>query len=598
MEVPSIDRIYKAIEAADNAHKPHRELRGELLRIYMGAVNDRVGNMGLASDGNRRVRRVVNLTAQTIDVLSAVLSGSDPRHVLLPKRNELSGEAMLLESMLDQAWIDQAIRTEVLEMCVFDALVYPMGIAMWGIKAGSSQVLINNESVDLGEYFIARIDPDDYGIDPHARTWGERSFEFHRFRVGRDYALECGLFAGKEEIIKMMPAVHNLGMGDEAGSRSSEMVSANDTNRKDPLYDQIELIQMTMYLGDDNVQEIIIPSRRVKTDSMSNEDHILQLKKYEGPKGGRYRILRLRPIPNNIMGTHPVGQQMDLANAVDKVAGKLINQMHRSKTIYGYARAVEHEALEVKDAPDGATVAMDDPKNHVMLQFGGVIEQFFDGLKWMMSQYNNITGNVQQLGGSGQLGETGTATEAQLLQNNANRGATVLDRRVVGFAGELSKMLAWSFVTDPLIQRPTSVRIPGGEKLDLVYDAATRRGGYLDFNYNILQDTLAPMDPTVRRAMLLELFRTINELLPYMQAGVYNSTPTLQVLGSEFGRPDLDNLVNDPRIAAMDSAMLAPTSAGAMPGMPQQPTTGPGAVGAPSRSQSPQAARQSATAVP
>jgi len=97
-----------------------------------------------------------------------------------------------------------------------------------------------------------------------------------------------------------------------------------------------------------------------------------------------------------------------------------------------------------------------------------------------------------------------TATQAQLLQANAN--VTVEDMRdIIYEAGaELNKKMAWYLHTDPLIDLPLTKRRAGGGQVQLRLTPEQRSGDFLNFAFNIKARSMSRLDPTIKSKRIIE----------------------------------------------------------------------------------------------
>jgi len=549
--LPSAHEMWKICQRAYHRMADAREQRVNYLRKYMSEAAT-----GDGADTPASKRRPINLYARTVDTYMALLCGGKVTNRVLPKRTTVAADALKIEPALDGKWHSLQIEDEIVSMAVMDAMFGTFGIVAWGMKAGSSIVDIDGGQYPTAEPFIVKIDLDDYFVDPMARTWHEVGFEGHRFLADVEDCIASGLFPGKEEMLRKLPqAGKDQQRHDSEGTDSerSEMLTRTWWDTRDQARKKVWLQQVTIYQGEQPV-EVTLPMTEVPEDG----DYLL-VRPYYGPPGGRYMKIALRPVPNNLFGPPLCGIIDDLAESADSLARRILTQLRRAKQIIAHTREATDDVQQLNASKDGATVPVDNVNALKQLTYGGVQDGAMEGLAFLIQEWNNSTGSVQQLGGSGQLSGSGTATEAEILQGNANARLGKLQRRVRRLRTEISSKLAWSLLDDPLLQMPVAVRIPGGETIDQTLDANSLKGDYVDFNFDVEVDVAGSNDPVTMVRRFNEFIQGLSNAFPLMQAGVLNPMNMARIFGSMISMPELDQMINDPMFAMMTEMALQGT---------------------------------------
>lgn len=578
MATPTAVKLRKAIKATELRSEWYKKLRAANLRSYLGPYYGPDGYAG-DGDGKRPARAPINLFAQTVHNLHALLAPDRVRNNVAAKQTGLAQEALKLSMALDHLWGKLQICRDTVSPGIVDALLGPFGIAVVGIKAGGQLLNVNGETFDNGEPFVERVDIDDYGFDASARFWAERLYEYHKYRVPLDLLLESGLYPGKEDAIRKLSKTADEPRGVARSGGDTEHLSKSKRDDRDALIDHVELMDVTLYVGDSPIQ-ITMPA-----DDMGDEQFYLQEGEYQGPPGGRYPILWFNDVPNNCVPLPYVTTFQDLHEAADKIGSKAIRQLLRTKRNFVYNREASDDAAAVIDKPDGEGLGVDDVNSMKNIDFGGITEGFYEAVQWLMGHWNNSAGQVQMLGGGQPKDQSNkTATAAQLMQNNATSRLGKLADRTKGFQRQITEKLAWYLASDPLIETPVTIRMPGGHAYDTAYSAATRRGGYMDFNYDIQPASVENLSPEVRAMRIVELVTKVApQVLALAQAGAANFTGVMRRLAAEMDLHDLDQFFNDPTLMMAQAQALAPTLQGAQKGMPTPPPSTQPNAGQPTR---------------
>lgn len=567
--------LRKALTAAEDRLKPFRDRRKDNIEMYAGPY---YGSEAAESPTEKNGgRSIVNLIAQTVDNYHAVLAPVAVTNQFQAKQGMLVGEAMKLSKAVDNIYTDESVCQEVGDPCIFDALAGGMGIAVVGLKAGSDILDVDGVDYDNGKPFVEYIDPDDYIVDSSARRWSERLFEGHRYRVPVQYLKDNNLYPNN-----VIARMTNVGDTPHTGERVEDLTKESKHD-KDALLQQVELIDLTLYL-DTQAVDVTITAKALEAGADEEDEQPLSVRPYQGPPRGRY--VRLAPliVPSNIQPQALATVVADQHIVADRLAAKMARQMLRNKKVLAYSRAVSEDAIAITSSSDGDSVAVDDVNQMKELEFGGVITDFYGAMEFIFNVFNHQSGQVQQLGGSGENNASGTATEASILQGNLQTRLSRFKEQVEKFFADISSKLAWYLVTDPMIQMPVNIRMQGGASIDLEYSAETRRGDFLDFNYEVRVSRAKKMSPEVRAQRIIELLTNVVPVVVQLALqGVVKFTETMAVILDSMDMSDLEACFNDPMLAMQTAAMMAPTLQGAGKGQPaaQQPGQPPGGAGQP-----------------
>jgi len=285
------------------------------------------------------------------------------------------------------------------------------------------------------------------------------------------------------------------------------------------------------------------------------------------------------------------------------MAKKTIDQATRQKTIVGFRRQAADDAQEALDAMDGEAIAMDDPEGIKEYNFGGQMQSNESMVGQLSGWFNMMAANPQGLSGADM--EADSATEAQILQGNANIGLNDMkDAVYIGVAEEGAKR-AWYFHTDPLIELPIARR----QQIPPVIDPATgamvqpariedvqefltpeaREGEWMDFTFEVQPESMGRVDSQVRLRQALDFAaKVIPSVATAAQAMAMMGQPFsiskfLIRLAKDAGIDWLDEVFYDPEFQMQMAQMMmqAPGPEGSQAQVaPGGGGTGPGGLGA------------------
>lgn len=391
---------------------------------------------------------------------------------------------------------------EILRAGLIDA-IFTLGIFKVGLGVSDNLIYFGEDAVDPGQLYVDTVDLDDFTFDPDAKKFKTASFLGEKFRIERDSALASGLF--DNAVIEKMSSSADLIL-----SRQSEVhrLSKREINRvhTSGLHDYIDLLEL--WLPDSDTL-VTLPY-----DSPIG-DKFLRVDEWYGPDTGPYVFLSLSPpVPNNPLPVQLAGIWHDLHTVANQIAKKALDQALAQKDILGYQSDSVDDAQSIVDADNLDTVRMDDPSGAQMFTFGGMNRTNTTSLAQLELWFNQFSGNTNLTGGLGVDAES--ATEATILSQNASTGLSYMGEEVYGAGQKIFRKLAWYLHTDPLIELPliqrrsvpaqyeiTDERIrmispPRTEEEQVYLTPEARRGDFLDFAFEIEQESMGPINWQMR----------------------------------------------------------------------------------------------------
>lgn len=560
-------QLAKADKEGEKKVKHFRDLRRRAFMLYMGA----------ASNENRRKKRPINPTAQAINTLQAALTPRELTHRVESKRVDLRGEATLRQAAIDRLSKELGL-VAVYGDVIMDALCGPCGIVKVGLRAADEMAKIIDTDIDPGQLYIARVDLDDYAIDPMARHRSEAYWERHKYRIPRWMALESGVFAGHEDVIARLPSIdENHRDRDSADTLTGDEQYEHGSN----VCDLIELVDYAIYEGE-TARIVTLPV--TGKDEVDGSKGYLHESEYQGPEGSCYDMLTFFRVPNNVFGIPLASMFQDLSEAIDQIGSKMIREGLKAKKVFAAEKGSAEDAKTIMDAPDQRVVLVDNIDSVKEFENGGVIKDLYTFHQFLRAEFNNASLSSQMIGGTDSLADT--ATEASILQGNANDKIQWMRAKVAGFMARNARRIGWYMQHDPMIAMPLPYRMRGGESVTIMYTPEMREGDFEDFTFDYAVDTMASTDPAVKSKRLQEAMATFTAGLQPIAAVGGDPAAWARIIGEKFDCPELDEVINGPE-AMMRRQMAASMVPDAGQGQPMggPPGMGGGPMGAPGMNQ-------------
>jgi hypothetical protein len=479
---------------------------------------------------------------------------------------------------------------------IVDAL-FMLGTLKTGVGDSGTALSFDDwgESYDPGMVYTELVDFDDLIIDPACTDFRKAAFIGDRIRVPRESLLESGLY--DNELIEQLPNA------DEEASQSKR--DARHLSQQEN-----KAAEVSEFMDEVEVAELWVPSAEAIVTVPATKDvtfdRYLRVADFYGPSTptGPYTFLQFGvPVPNNPINAAAVGIWYDLHILANKMAKKTIDQATRQKTIVGFRRQAADDAQEALDAMDGEAIAMDDPDGIKEYNFGGQMPSNENMTSQLTGWFNMMAANPQGLSGSAM--DADSATEAQILQGNANIGLNDMKDAVYIAVAEEGAKRAWYFHTDPLIELPIAKRQPIPPVIDPTTGAMiqpariedvqefltpeARQGDWVDFTFAVQPESMGRVDSQVRLRQALDFAaKVIPSVATAAQAMAMMGQPFsiskfLIRLAKDAGIDWLDEVFYDPEFQMQMAQMMmqAPGPEGSQAQVaPGGGGTGPGGLGA------------------
>ena len=421
-----------------------------------------------------------------------------------------------------------------------------MGILKTGIAdSGKAINFGDNFIIDPGEIYTTNVDFDNFTFDPTIRgDLRESAFMGDRQIVPRRELLESGLY--RNEFIERLPNVHA-----KPTNRSRvEDLSRRNVNSDAFLEQEVEVVELWVPAAN---AIVTIPG----TMNVIFEDY-LRVDDYEGDSTGPYTFLSFTPpVPNNPLPVAMVGIWQDLHVMANKMVVKIMDQASRQKDVTVYKPSAADDAVELRDASDGDAVSVEDPEGVRVMSYGGQAQSNEGHVIMLQSWFNMMAANPQGVGGQDLRADS--ATEANILNTNANIGLSDMNDLFYIAGAKEARKRAFHMHTDPLINLPLvrrqEVQLGGGMQMQeqqVFLTPEARQGQFIDFAFKFQQDSMKKVDHTVRLQRAFDfgvriLPTAVNAAVMASQVGIpFNLPVYLRKMAEAAGIEWLDEVFFDP----------------------------------------------------
>jgi hypothetical protein len=472
-------KLSKAINVSFGKFDHARKNRGRYMAQMVGRFYGKTGS----------VRDKADSKASPINLLHSAITTLVPNLVYATPKVKVATNILAYRSYGDilelatNHLIDRIDLRMALRKSIYDA-VFMAGFIKTGLASADQYVTLDGVTMEVGQPYAERVDPDDIILDPMARDWHEQAFIGNRFRTALSALEETGLY-NMDELKKLAKWREKR--------EASELIGAED---QDTRYNEVE-----EYV---DLCEVYFPrEQRIVTIPYQKEavqDEFLREADYQGPDTGPYHMLGFTPVSDNILPVAPAAIWYDLHILGNRIARKLARQAERQKRVLAYDRTAAEDAEKIAEAEDGESIGVDNVDKVKEFTYGGASEDSYSWMEWVKRQFSEQAGNIDQLSGTGS--NSPTATQAEMLQANTSVRLADMQNLVYGFTADVSRDLAFFLHTDPLIELPLVKRINGVET-QVYYTPEMRRGEFFDFNFKIQPYSMARPDPnmSVRRKL-------------------------------------------------------------------------------------------------
>lgn len=548
--------VSKAINASLGKFDPFRKARGRFLSQMTGRF---YGN-AKGKDKDDKRASPLNLLHSAVTTLVPNLVYNEPK---VKTRTEIILYRQYSE-MLELATnflINRIDLRMTLRKAIYDA-IFMAGFVKTGLATNDQFLDIEGTTVEIGQPYAERVDPDDIILDPWARDWDEQSFIGNRFRANLDDMLATGLYDPDE--------LTRLSKVDDKKRQASRLDGGEPAGEFMEIQRYIDLCEVYF------PREQVIVTLPYYVDGRA--DQFLRIADYNGPSTGPYHMLGFTPVSDNLLPVAPASIWYDLHILGNRIARKLARQAERLKRVLAYQGEAQEDVEEIADADDGETVRVSDVGMIKELTFGGAAPESYQWMDWVKRNFSEQAGNIDQLAGA--ASDVPTLGQSEMLQANTSVRLGDMQGMVYHFAAAIARDLAFYLHTDPLIDLPLTKRTGDGGEQQVFYTPEMREGTFFDYTFKVEPYSMARPDPNMAVRRKLEFATSV--IPAATQAAMmlgpgFNVGAFLKSMAREVQLEEAGEWLNDPMIQQwimqkiqMSMATGDPGKAGQQAGVPQQ----------------------------
>jgi hypothetical protein len=538
-ELMIASKFANAVKEGFDRNKRFRKARAMFIKEYVGKYY--TAEYGLVGE------EPINLIFNTIRALVPNLVMKNPTNEITTEFVPYRDYAFLLSKALDLLDEKQDLKL-TLRRGIVDAL-FLLGIFKTGLAEGGKILNFGDIQVDEGQIFTDTVDFDDFVFDSSCRSLDKAAYIGDCNRVSRQILLDDTEY--DHDLVMRLPRSKHP----DAERKVSALTQGNLSNQEIyELQDYVDVVELFV----PGIEALItIPDPR-----QAIFENYLAAREYYGPQNGPYTFLALtQPVPGNPLPVPAVGVWYDLHIMANRMMSKVMDQAGRQKDIAIYDPAGADEAEDVRTSEDGDAIA-GNPDTVKVVSFGGQNQKNEAVLSQLQVWYNYMAGNPDQMAGLASQAET--ATQAQILQGNAN--ITIQDMRDIidDCSAEINKKQAWYLHTDPLLDQMLSIRKPGGEQIQLHLTPEQRRGDFFNYTFKTKSKSMRRLDPAVRAKRIIDFgTNTLQSVMMSaqvaMQMGLpFNVQEALTDIAEELGILDeVQDWFYDPTFMQRMQIMMA-----------------------------------------
>jgi hypothetical protein len=524
-----LDRLRRAIENSRRKLEPFRRRHKEAIEQYVGIYYSDEG-------ANKPVH--VNLMELAANIYERNLASRPPRATIICSNPKFRSQAAKFEVVLNQKLLDYSLH-DALQRCVKSAL-FSMGILKVGLQDAGSYSL-DGYDFDKNEPFVESILLDDWVHDMTARLNNAVSFEGHRYRMGKERALEERTFKKNVREKLRSSEFNNF---NEQGDERLHTISQGFITEEDAFDPKVELWEI--WVPEDNLLVTLIP----ESDSPP-----LRIVDWEGPETGPFHKLYFNEVDGQTMPLAPAMLWKGLHSIVNGLYRKLDRQAQRVKHI-GVTRGEDTEDAErIRMTSDGEVVAVDNPDAIQPKSFGGIDQSNFAFMLQSKEMFSWLNGNLDALGGLGPQADT--LGQDQLLYASANQRVSGMQDKVYLFTKKVLTDFGYYLWNSPTDTYDAEIDIGGGmAPLQSSLTPEDRNGAdYYNIEIGIEPHSMQYRSPAQRMAQVNQILTSV--IIPampiLMQQGLQvNFSELIKLYAKYADLPELLDIVKSPGIMDMN----------------------------------------------
>lgn len=463
------------------------------------------------------------------------------------------------------------------------ALMCGDGYLRVGVLLGQSQSQLTGELRDVGEMFVQAVLPEDVLCDPNASSWELQTWRAIRTLMPRRLAMKVyGTDDKKRRMVKNMPAYFSSNEKQPTASLRQRSVKCEDAD----VLSMVEIWEFYLFV-EGKVRWAVYPS----IDRISDRDGPLQdWRDYEeGFEGGPLVRMSFQQLPGLPNGVAPVAKLAVLHNMLEDLSGRIMQALREAKAVTYGTEDDKTLVEQAKAGPDGShlTRVGGDGQPIEVLELPYPSDNAYKGLAFLRGEINNKFVNLAQI--AGKYGVSDTATEAAMLNNNAQKLLASMQETLDNFISDcVSLMNRWLMLLDRTGRSPEVEEYKyqiGDETTVLVLDETTREdtGEDLDLIINARASRARMQDPVQRAALRTQLMFQVPGLIQAYAQAQLDPVLAVDMLAEEHDWPKLSQMVSgidaESMMAEQKASQRMNMSVGVRPAPPGQMARPPETMG-------------------
>ena len=484
-----IAQLSKAVGYSYDTLKVFRDNRIRLMKEYVGANYSEFGSIDKVPIN--LLELAMNIYLQKLVAKNPAISITTDHKKLkeISNRFEIAGNHLIKEIRLGKT----------LETVV-SAAMFSKGIVKIGLNI--SKVEVGGITHDSGQPFVDAISLDDWVEDMTASTNENGQYEGNYWYPTIDEAEE--LFPGET----FTPVTEETNKHDK-----DHNISEGSTTQREEFRPTVKLLDLFL-----KKQNLILQCTTTDDDK-DPIDKVLKAIKWKGPENGPYRKLGFAQLEGNTMPLAPAMHWLDMHELTNNLFRKLGRQATRQKTVTGVRPGGQQDGDRIINASDGDMIAMDDPRNVMDYNSGGIKQETLAFMMLVKDTFSYMAGNLDMLGGLGPQSET--LGQDQLLSVSASMRVQKMQKEATEFTTDVLRDLMWYLWYDPNPKQKDVVRkLSGFESISITipFNPDDREGDYLEYNLEMEPYSMQHQTPESKVQGLRTIFaEIIMPLIPMME---------------------------------------------------------------------------------
>ena len=484
-----IAQLSKAVGYSYDTLKVFRDNRIRLMKEYVGANYSEFGSIDKVPIN--LLELAMNIYLQKLVAKNPAISITTDHKKLkeISNRFEIAGNHLIKEIRLGKT----------LETVV-SAAMFSKGIVKIGLNI--SKVEVGGITHDSGQPFVDAISLDDWVEDMTASTNENGQYEGNYWYPTIDEAEE--LFPGET----FTPVTEETNKHDK-----DHNISEGSTTQREEFRPTVKLLDLFL-----KKQNLILQCTTTDDDK-DPIDKVLKAIKWKGPENGPYRKLGFAQLEGNTMPLAPAMHWLDMHELTNNLFRKLGRQATRQKTVTGVRPGGQQDGDRIINASDGDMIAMDDPRNVMDYNSGGIKQETLAFMMVVKDMFSYMAGNLDMLGGLGPQSET--LGQDQLLSVSASMRVQKMQKEATEFTTDVLRDLMWYLWYDPNPKQKDVVRkLAGFESISITipFNPDDREGDYLEYNLEMEPYSMQHQTPESKVQGLRTIFaEIIMPLIPMME---------------------------------------------------------------------------------